>query len=351
MRTLSKKIILAVLTAATAFVACSKDEHNTKGGGKEEAEYLMLDHAYGTYYHTYWGENAGDYYLVLTDKDLDKDDAPYKYRLDIDFMSVLATDPKSARPLDGEYTVGTSESNKPGVFIEGFLAAGPDGMPGVFGTFWNEPHDAEETTTVHAIVGGKMRIKTEKGVTTIRAEFIDENDSTLRVGYTGSLDFENRINDSYRGDSRLTDNYAMNPDAVVSVKKIGDACTSQYDRWDLYFYEKRCYDSQGSEGFYLWFSLVTAPGQTYLPAGTYRAASAPASGFLPGDREENGSGTSKAVNTWFYAGRTPHAPLSNGTLTVKTANGTDYEVSFSVGDDHPMPYLVTGSFSGKVKVL
>lgn len=352
MKTLSKTTVLTALAVATAFVSCSNDEDNTKGGGKGDSEYLTLAHAYGTYYHTYWGENAGDYYLVLTDKDLDKDDAPYKYRLDIDFLSVLATNPKTARPLDGEYTVGSSESDKPGTFIEGFLATGPDGLPGAFGTFWNEPKDAEGASTIHAIVGGKMRIKTENGVTTIRAEFIDENDSTLRVGYTGSLDFENRINDSYQGNSRLSDNYAMIPDApVVSVKKIVDACTADYDRWDLHFYEKRCYDTQGGEGFYLWFTLVTAPGQNYIPAGTYKVTSAPAPGFLPGDREESGSGMSKAVNTWLYGGRTPHAPLTNGTLTVKTTNGTDYEVSFSVGDDHPMPYLVTGSFSGTVEKL
>ena len=59
----------------------------------------------------------------------------------------------------------------------------------------------------------------------------------------------------------------------------------------------------------------------------------------------------RAVNTWFYSGRTPHAPMTNGSLTLKTSNGTDYEVSFSTGDDHPMPYLVTGSFSGTVKKL
>jgi hypothetical protein len=43
--------------------------------------------------------------------------------------------------------------------------------------------------------------------------------------------------------------------------------------------------------------------------------------------------------------------MTNGSLTLKTSNGTDYEVSFSTGDDHPMPYLVTGSFSGTVKKL
>lgn len=352
MQIITKIIFLTALVATAAFVSCSNDDENGKKGGGDDPEYLTLAHAYGTYYHTYWGENAGDYYLVLTDKDLDKDDAPYKYRLDIDFLSVLATDPKTARPLDGEYTVGTSESNKPGVFIEGFLAAGPDGLPGAFGTFWNEPNDAEGASTIHAIVGGKMRIKTENGITTIRAEFIDENDSTLRVSYKGSLDFENRVNDSYRGDSRLSDDYAMNADApVVSVKKIVDECTAQYDRWDLHFYEKNCYETQGGEGFYLWFTLVTAPGQSYIPAGTYKVTSAPAPGFLPGDKTDEPSETSKAIYTWLYGGRMPHAPLTNGTLTVKTTNGTDYEVLFSVGDDHPIPYLVTGSFSGTVKNL
>ena len=65
----------------------------------------------------------------------------------------------------------------------------------------------------------------------------------------------------------------------------------------------------------------------------------------------SGGGNLRAVNTWFYSGRTPHAPMTNGSLTLKTSNGTDYEVSFSTGDDHPMPYLVTGSFSGTVKKL
>ena len=74
-------------------------------------------------------------------------------------------------------------------------------------------------------------------------------------------------------------------------------------------------------------------------------------GFLPGTREELGGGNLRAVNTWFYSGRTPHAPMTNGSLTLKTSNGTDYEVSFSTGDDPPMPYLVTGSFSGTVKKL
>ena len=115
----------------------------------------------------------------------------------------------------------------------------------------------------------------------------------------------------------------MNADApVVSIKKITDECTARYDRWDLHFYEKECYATQGATGYY-----------------------------LPGKREELGGGNLRAVNTWFYSGRTPHAPMTNGSLTLKTSNGTDYEVSFSTGDDHPMPYLVTGSFSGTVKKL
>lgn len=340
--------------ALTAFAACSNDDNENGGDGKEtDPDYLALPHAYGTYYHTYWGDAAGDYYLVLTDADLDQADAaPYKYRLDIDFLSVLATDPKSARPLDGEYTIGKSTDNKAGVFIEGFLGTDSFGMPALFGTYWNEPDEEEGSTTPHAIVGGKMRIKTDNGITTIKAEFIDEDDSTLRVSYRGALEFENRINDSYRGDSKLNADYAMNADApVVSIKKITDECTARYDRWDLHFYEKECYATQGATGYYLWFRLKTAPGQEYIPSGTYKATSDDTPGFLPGTREELGGGNLRAVNTWFYSGRTPHAPMTNGSLTLKTSNGTDYEVSFSTGDDHPMPYLVTGSFSGTVKKL
>ena len=278
MQIFRKSLLLTAALALTAFAACSNDDNENGGDGKEtDPDYLALPHAYGTYYHTYWGDAAGDYYLVLTDADLDQADAaPYKYRLDIDFLSVLATDPKSARPLDGEYTIGKSTDNKAGVFIEGFLGTDSFGMPALFGTYWNEPDEEEGSTTPHAIVGGKMRIKTDNGITTIKAEFIDEDDSTLRVSYRGALEFENRINDSYRGDSP---------------------------------------------------------------------------GFLPGTREELVGGNLRAVNTWFYSGRTPHAPMTNGSLTLKTSNGTDYEVSFSTGDDHPMPYLVTGSFSGTVKKL
>ncbi len=48
--------------------------------------------------------------------------------------------------------------------------------------------------------------------------------------------------------------------------------------------------------------------------------------------------------------RTPHALQTlNGSLTLKTSNGTDYEVSFSTGDDHPMPLSGDGSFSGTEK--
>lgn len=352
MQIFRKSLLLTAALALTAFAACSNDDNENGGDGKEtDPDYLALPHAYGTYYHTYWGDAAGDYYLVLTDADLDQADAaPYKYRLDIDFLSVLATDPKSARPLDGEYTIGKSTDNKAGVFIEGFLGTDSFGMPALFGTYWNEPDEEEGSTTPHAIVGGKMRIKTDNGITTIKAEFIDEDDSTLRVSYRGALEFENRINDSYRGDSKLNADYAMNADApVVSIKKITDECTARYDRWDLHFYEKECYATQGATGYYLWFRLKTAPGQEYIPSGTYKATSDDTPGFLPGTREELVGGNLRAVNTWFYSGRTPHAPMTNGSLTLKTSNGTDYEVSFSTGDDHPMPYLVTGSFSGTVK--
>ena len=227
---------------------------------------------------------------MLTDADLDQADAaPYKYRLDIDFLSVLATDPKSARPLDGEYTIGKSTDNKAGVFIEGFLGTDSFGMPALFGTYWNEPNEEEGSTTPHAIVGGKMRIKTDNGITTIKAEFIDEDDSTLRVSYRGALEFENRINDSYRGDSKLNADYAMNADApVVSIKKITDECTARYDRWDLHFYEKECYATQGATGYYLWSRLKTAPGQEYIPSGTYKATSDDTPGFLPGTGQEYG---------------------------------------------------------------
>lgn len=354
MQIFRKSLLLTAALALTAFAACSNDDNENGGDGKEtDPDYLALPHAYGTYYHTYWGDAAGDYYLVLTDADLDQADAaPYKYRLDIDFLSVLATDPKSARPLDGEYTIGKSTDNKAGVFIEGFLGTDSFGMPALFGTYWNEPDEEEGSTTPHAIVGGKMRIKTDNGITTIKAEFIDEDDSTLRVSYRGALEFENRINDSYRGDSKLNADYAMNADApVVSIKKITDECTARYDRWDLHFYEKESYATQGATGYYLWFRLKTAPGQEYIPSGTYKATSDDTPGFLPGTREELGGGNLRAVNTWFYSGRTPHAPMTNGSLTLKTSNGTDYEVSFSTGDDHPMPYLVTGSFSGTVKKL
>lgn len=343
---------LTAALAALALTACGSDDNDGGSGGGKDPKYFALDYAYGTYYHNYWGENAGDYYLVLTDKDLDRADGDrYRHRIDIDFLSVLSTDADHARPLDGEYTIGTAESDKPGVFIEGFLAAGPDGSPSIFGTYWNEPTE-EGTTITHPIVGGKMRISTEKGVTTIRAEFIDQRDSVLHVSYQGKLDYENQVNDAYRGDSRLTENYAMKAEApVVTMKKITAECTSAYDRWDLHFYEKECYDSKGAMGFYIWFTLLTAPGQAYVPSGTYRVTTDTAPGFLPGRKIETGPGAARAVNTWFYAGRSPHAPITNGTLTVKTTNGIDYQVSFSAGDDHPIPYLVTGSFSGTVKEI
>lgn len=351
MQIFRKSLLFTAALALTAFAACSNDDNENGGdGGGADPDYLALPHAYGSYYHTYWGDAAGDYYLVLTDEDLDQAGAaPYKHRLDIDFLSVLATDPHNVRPLDGEYTIGKSTANKAGIFIEGFLGAGEDGMPAVLGTFWNEPDEEEGSTTPHAIVGGKMQIKTDGDITTIKAEFIDENDSTLRVSYRGTLEFENRINESYKGDSRLNANYAMKADSpVVSVKKITEECTDQYDRWDLHFYEKECYATQGEMGYYLWFSLVTAPGQDYIPSGTYKITADGTPGVLPGDKEESGNGNSWATHTWLYGGRTPYAPMANGSLAVKTSNGTDYEVSFSMGDDHPMPYLVTGSFSGTV---
>lgn len=179
MQIFRKSLLLTAALALTAFAACSNDDNENGGdGGETDPDYLALPHAYGTYYHTYWGDAAGDYYLVLTDADLDQADAaPYKYRLDIDFLSVLATDPKSARPLDGEYTIGKSTDNKAGVFIEGFLGTDSFGMPALFGTYWNEPDEEEGSTTPHAIVGGKMRIKTDNGITTIKAEFIDEDDT------------------------------------------------------------------------------------------------------------------------------------------------------------------------------
>ena len=159
MQIFRKSLLLTAALALTAFAACSNDDNENGGdGGETDPDYLALPHAYGTYYHTYWGDAAGDYYLVLTDADLDQADAaPYKYRLDIDFLSVLATDPKSARPLDGEYTIGKSTDNKAGVFIEGFLGTDSFGMPALFGTYWNEPDEEEGSTTPHAIVGGKDR--------------------------------------------------------------------------------------------------------------------------------------------------------------------------------------------------
>ena len=155
MQNFRKSLLLTAALALTAFAACSNDDNENGGDGKEtDPDYLALPHAYGTYYHTYWGDAAGDYYLVLTDADLDQADAaPYKYRLDIDFLSVLATDPKSARPLDGEYTIGKSTDNKAGVFIEGFLGTDSFGMPALFGSYWNEPNEEEGSTTPHAIVG------------------------------------------------------------------------------------------------------------------------------------------------------------------------------------------------------
>ena len=90
MQIFRKSLLLTAALALTAFAACSNDDNENGGDGKEtDPDYLALPHAYGTYYHTYWGDAAGDYYLVLTDADLDQADAaPYKYRLDIDFLSV-----------------------------------------------------------------------------------------------------------------------------------------------------------------------------------------------------------------------------------------------------------------------
>ncbi len=45
-----------------------------------------------------------------------------------------------------------------------------------------------------------MRIKTDNGITTIKAEFIDEDDKHAARQLPRSAEFENRINDSYRGD-------------------------------------------------------------------------------------------------------------------------------------------------------
>lgn len=361
MQLLRKTIFATLFIATSCLAACSSSNDDPapgpgnggEGGGESGPTYKSLAYAYGSYYHKLWGDQAGDYYLVLTDKDLDNaNSAPYKYRIDIDFLSVLATNANVARPLDGEYTIGTSESNKAGVFIEGFLGQSPSGDISAMGTYWNEPDDKAGISLAHAIVGGKMRITTQDGITTIKAEFVDENDSTLHVSYQGALIFENRANESYRGDSRLTEDYTMNPDApVVSIKKITGECTAEYDRWDLYFYEKVCYDTQGKDGCYIWLSLKTAPGQDYIPAGSYNATVGNTPGFMPGDKASTGSETAKAVYTWLNSGRTPHAPLTSGNVTIKTTDGSAYEISLSMGDDHPLPYQVKGSFKGTVMKL
>lgn len=293
------------------------------------------------------------YYLVLTDADLDQADAaPYKYRLDIDFLSVLATDPKSARPLDGEYTIGKSTDNKAGVFIEGFLGTDSFGMPALFGIYWNEPDEEEGSTTPHAIVGGKMRIKTDKGITTIKAEFIDEDDQHAARQLPRSarirkphkrllprrLETECRLCDERRraGGFDQEDHGRM----YGPVRPLGPALLRKGVLRDA----GRGRDTTSGSG-------ENGSGAGIHSVGTYKATSDDTPGFLPGTREDLGGGNLRAVNTWFYSGRTPHAPMTNGSLTLKTSNGTDYEVSFSTGDDHPMPYLVTGSFSGTVKKL
>ena len=68
MQIFRKSLLLTAALALTAFAACSNDDNENGGDGKEtDPDYLALPHAYGTYYHTYWGDAAGDYYLVLTD--------------------------------------------------------------------------------------------------------------------------------------------------------------------------------------------------------------------------------------------------------------------------------------------
>lgn len=136
MQIFRKSLILAAAFALAASAACSDDKAGGGDGDGNDPDYLALPHAYGSYYHDYWGDAAGDYYLVLTDEDLDKVGAePYTHRLDIDFLSALATDPNNPYPLDGEYTIGKSTDNKAGVFIEGFLGIGSNGLPAVFGTY------------------------------------------------------------------------------------------------------------------------------------------------------------------------------------------------------------------------
>lgn len=54
MQIFRKSLLLTAALALTAFAACSNDDNENGGDGKEtDPDYLALPHAYGTYYHTY----------------------------------------------------------------------------------------------------------------------------------------------------------------------------------------------------------------------------------------------------------------------------------------------------------
>ena len=51
MQIFRKSLLLTAALALTAFAACSNDDNENGGDGKEtDPDYLALPHAYGTYY-------------------------------------------------------------------------------------------------------------------------------------------------------------------------------------------------------------------------------------------------------------------------------------------------------------
>lgn len=348
MKTWRLLAFVTVLVLVAVFVGCENDDG--RKDRKDPSEPALVGtaypYAYGSYYHTYWNDRTGDYYIVLTDVDLDTGEFSNS-RIDLDLLAEPALDPYNTRLPDGTYTIGSSDGG-PGTLIQGYVDTGSTGGIIMRGSYWSE-EDPDDPSALrsYAFASGYVTVSTNGGVTTVEGALVDENDQQKDFYYQGTLDYVNRANDEYTGFSQLRDDLSFKSEGSYATMKCLES-HDDYDIWQLPVYEKECYETQGATGYYIWFYLVLESGLDAVPPGRYSisASSEKPSGVIAGDYIENSYGY-KALYTWLYKGRTPYAPISGGELVIDRDESGVYNIRFVMEDDHLMPYRITGSYRGK----
>ncbi len=291
-----------------------------------------LAYAAGYYYGNYYTEGSYEYYILLSDNDLNEE---YQTGAQYYVLSLRSATEAASEDVvipDGTYTISDTDGDGV-IYLD-------DSYYAVYGS--------TDFSTELKFDSGSLAISVSGTTTTIEGALTDEEGTVHNISYTGEIAIEN-----------ITYYSTLTEDITVEI-------SAEPSMWPMLYYDG---DRLGNGTSYWELSVYDWPGDgfemVYIADGSLNAETGLSGTFTGSDSGEAGTymfGTVEndyATYSWYITYNDyayivdPYAPLGEGTSTIEPTGEYDsygypiYHITWDVYDDSGA-HNITADWTGHV---